>query len=117
MSTHPQVRIKAPEWDGRQRISVDHEMAPLLRELWRRSYMTWASCQNWGDGTAQIVFYSEQMGRAFCYEAIGLADDLPAGWRRKATAAPWPGFPPLCAVWFPREQLLAFNQRHDRVNA
>jgi hypothetical protein len=115
MATHRQARISAPEWHGQQRVSVDAEMAPLLRELWRRSYMTWASCQDWGDGTAQIVFYSEQMARAFCYEAVGLADGdgLPAGWRREMLGVPWPGFPPLCAIWFPRELLARFNARHS----
>jgi hypothetical protein len=108
MTRHQQIRVKAPEWTFRQRISVDAGMAPLLREIWCRGYMTWASCQDWGDGTAQIVFFGESMARAFCYEAIRQADDLPDGWRRKVMGAPFPGSPPLCAVWFPRELLARF---------
>jgi hypothetical protein len=78
MSTHRQVRIKAPDWDRRQRISVDAEMAPLLREVWRRGIPTFASCQDFeGSGHAYIVFPLPAMARAFCYEAVGLADELP----------------------------------------
>lgn len=56
MAKHPQVRVKAPEWEPFGRIRVDRELAPLLRELWRRGYLTVMSCQDYGDGTAWILF-------------------------------------------------------------
>lgn len=111
MTRHRQARVAAPEWLEQRRVSVDEQMAPLLRELWRRDYMTFASCQDWGDSTAQIVFYSEAMARAFCYEAVCAADDLPAGWRRHVLESAFPGLPPLCSVWFPRELLARFNAK------
>jgi hypothetical protein len=107
MTTHRQVRIKAPDWEGHRRISVDAAMAPLLREVWRRGIPTFASCQDFeGSGYAYIVFPLPGMARAFCYEAIGMADDLPDGWRTKPMLATLPGLDEPCqAVWFPRELL------------
>ena len=52
------------------------------------------------------------MARAFCYEAVGLAgeDLLPARWRREVLGVLWPGFPPLCAAWFPRDLRLQLRR-------
>lgn len=112
---HPQVRVKAPEWEPFGRIRVDREMAPPLRELWRRGYLTVMSCQDYGDGTAWIVFGTEGLARRFCYEAVGMADRLPDGWRTGAAGWPWPDGEPMHAVWFPRKHLAAFNARRQRV--
>jgi hypothetical protein len=113
MTVHPQVRIKAPDWDERQRISVDVEMAPLLRKVWRLGIETWASCQDFdGSGQAYIVFPVPGLARHFCYAAVGAADELPDGWRTKPMAATLPGLDePLQAVWFPRELLARVTSR------
>lgn len=82
---------------------MDEELAPTLRELWRRGYMTWASCQDWGDGTAQIVFAGAEMAHAFAVIAVG--EPAPAGWRFAEVANPWCFDWPAVAVWFPRALL------------
>ena len=116
MSRHRQVRIKAPEWEQFQRISVDEGMARLLREVWRRGIPTFASCQDFdGSGCAYIVFPLPAMARAFCYEAVGLADDLPDGWRTRAMRGTLPGLDePLQAVWFPAQLLASGTAERNR---
>ncbi len=102
MSRHPQVRVRSP-LPGPARISVDEEMAPLLAEVWRLGLLTWASCQDWGDGTAQIVFVFAEDAHRFAW--LGVGEETPAGWRFKESPNPWGRPEPMCAVWFPRELL------------
>jgi len=78
-------------------------MAPLLAELWSRGLMTWASCQDWGDGTAQIGFVFAEDARRFAW--LGVGEETPAGWRFQEGPNPWGRPEPMCAVWFPRELL------------
>jgi len=115
VARHPQVRVRAPEWEPWQRIRVDRDMAPLLRELWRRGYLTIMSCQDWSDsGSAWIVFGSQGLARRFCYETVGLADELPDGWRTETRT--WPHWDePVAHVWFPAKHLAAFNERKHRA--
>lgn len=76
-TTHRQVRITAPPWMTCKRIAVDEEMAPLLRQLWRRCFVTVASCQESRghfEGLAHIVFEQPDMAREFARLARGPAD-------------------------------------------
>jgi len=79
--------------------------------VWRRGIPTFASCQDFeSSGQAYIVFPLPAMARAFCYEAVGLADELPDGWRTKPMMGTLPGLDEPCqAVWFPRELLARFR--------
>jgi hypothetical protein len=84
MTQHRQARISAPPWTKRSRISVDADLAPLLRELWQSGFITFASCQDFGaTSQAQIVFACVDMAQEFARIAGG-----PTGWDFPAPPAP-----------------------------
>lgn len=101
---HRQVRIAAPGYMSIKRIRVDELMAPVLRELWRRGFATWASCQDRGDGTAMIVFWTREDAERFV-EIATLGGQLAEGWRMEDMDRQWPPTGPMAAVYFPRELL------------
>jgi hypothetical protein len=49
IQVHPFQRLTAP--DGEQ-VSIDNDMAPLVRALWSLNLKTTACCQDFGEGTA-----------------------------------------------------------------
>jgi hypothetical protein len=108
MVFHRQARVRAPEWMGRKRISVDANIAPTLREVWALGMTTIASCedcrhpQDSGRG-AQIVFRgrdSDHQAAAFAFFVTGIK--RPSTWRFEAIDKTQV---PSTAVWFPRELL------------
>ncbi len=99
--SHPQVKVTSPLGT----CTVAEELVELLQGCWSRGLLTWASCQDWGDGTAQIVFACREMAEHFAREMTREA--RPAGWRFAEADAPFPDSPPMMAVYFPRALLSA----------
>jgi hypothetical protein len=55
---HPQILVEA----GGQRAYVDHELAPLLRELWRAGIDTYSSCQDLGESVEDLLEAMPHLG-------------------------------------------------------
>jgi hypothetical protein len=53
-----------------QRGDIDVEIIPLIEELWRRGFVTTASCQGGGGTPAYIQFLSAQAGGDWFAEAM-----------------------------------------------
>lgn len=61
-TVHPQVKVEG--------ISVDQDIAPLLRQLWRRGFITDQSCQGGGERPAYVQFVLLKMAHQFIEQTI-----------------------------------------------
>jgi hypothetical protein len=97
---HRQVEVPAPPWYPLgSTVEVDAGLAGLLWDLWAEGFVTFASCEDWGEGTAQVMFWSptrqrvrrvrrmvasaEEQARAFARRMTSVDD--PPGWRFMAS--------------------------------
>lgn len=68
-STHHQTLVEMPTRLGGRVVLVDADLVDLLRAVWEQGWETRASCQDWGDGTAQVLFCHRHDAIAFMHVA------------------------------------------------
>lgn len=69
---HEQVVVTISRVLGGGKTYVDVGLAQLLATVWSLRWPTFASCEDWGDGTAQVVFDR-------CHDAMEFVASLPFG--------------------------------------
>jgi hypothetical protein len=96
---HEQVLVNIPRSLGGGKTYADVGLAQLLGTVWSLGWPTFASCEDCGDGTAQIVFDR-------CHDSIEFVASLPFGERVQLKVLDQsqrrgPGIDSPIAVYFP----------------